>query len=185
MIFGQRDLFSPTNLRRSTIFLSGPYGNKKRGGRKKIYESCSFDQTVHPPRFLCPLSQKYYICQSNTIVIGKIVHFFSGCKSKVCFQTCDKSVNCLESMRIDRPVYLDKMIRSRGNGFIKIITGLRRCGKSYLLKFIFRDYLLEEGVSADHVIVIDLEDKRQAAFKDPDYLLDHVDNVMKDENTYL
>ena len=76
------------------------------------------------------------------------------------------------------------MIRSRGNGFIKIITGLRRCGKSYLLKFIFRDYLLEEGVSADHVIVIDLEDKRQAAFKDPDYLLDHVDNVMKDENTY-
>ena len=60
------------------------------------------------------------------------------------------------------------MIRSRGNGFIKIITGLRRCGKSYLLKFIFRDYLLEEGVSADHVIVIDFEDKRQAAFKDPD-----------------
>ena len=87
-------------------------------------------------------------------------------------------------MRIDRPVYLDKMIRSRGNGFIKIITGLRRCGKSYLLKFIFRDYLLEEGILADHIIVIDLEDKRQAAFKDPDYLLDHVDHAMKDENSY-
>ena len=87
-------------------------------------------------------------------------------------------------MRIDRPVYLDKMIRSRGNGFIKIITGLRRCGKSYLLKFIFRDYLLEEGIPADHIIVIDLEDKRQAAFKDSDYLLDHVDHAMKDENLY-
>ena len=87
-------------------------------------------------------------------------------------------------MRIDRPRYLDKMIRSRGNGFIKIITGLRRCGKSYLLKFIFRDYLLEEGIPADHIIVIDLEDKRQAAFKDPDYLLDHVDHAMKDENSY-
>ena len=87
-------------------------------------------------------------------------------------------------MRIDRPIYLDKMIRSRGNGFIKIITGLRRSGKSYLLKFIFHDYLLEEGIPADHIIVIDLEDKRQAEFKDPDYLFDHVDNAMKDENSY-
>lgn len=87
-------------------------------------------------------------------------------------------------MRINRPVYLDKMIRSRGNDFIKIITGLRRCGKSYLLKTLFRDYLLNEGVPADHIIVIDLEDRTQAAFKDPDYLLSAVSKAMMDQAIY-
>ena len=76
------------------------------------------------------------------------------------------------------------MIRSRGNDFIKIITGLRRCGKSYLLKTLFRDYLLNEGVPADHIIVIDLEDRTQAAFKDPDYLLSAVSKAMMDQDIY-
>lgn len=76
------------------------------------------------------------------------------------------------------------MIRSRGNDFIKIITGLRRCGKSYLLKTLFRDYLLNEGVPADHIIVIDLEDRTQAAFKDPDYLLSAVSKAMMDQAIY-
>lgn len=87
-------------------------------------------------------------------------------------------------MRIERPVYLNEMIRSRGNGFIKIITGIRRCGKSYLLKILFKDFLLQEGVSSDHIILIDLEDRKQASFKDPDYILEYVDSAMQDDGTY-
>ena len=66
-------------------------------------------------------------------------------------------------MKIERPVYLDELIRSKGNGAIKIITGIRRCGKFYLLKILFRDHLLKDGIPADHIIVIDLEDRKQTA----------------------
>lgn len=87
-------------------------------------------------------------------------------------------------MKIERPVYLNELIRSKGNGAIKIITGIRRCGKSYLLKILFRDHLLKDGIPADHIIVIDLEDRKQAAFKDPDYLMDYIDKAMMDSETY-
>lgn len=87
-------------------------------------------------------------------------------------------------MRIERPVYLDQMVRSRGNGSVKIVTGLRRCGKSYLLKVLFKEYLLREGVPADHILVIDLEDRTQAKFKNPDYLLNQVSDTMRDSGTY-
>lgn len=87
-------------------------------------------------------------------------------------------------MRIERPVYLNELVRSRGNGSIKIVTGIRRCGKSYLLKTLFKDHLMKEGISTDHIIVIDLEDRAQAAFKDPDYLMDYVKNAMADSETY-
>ena len=79
---------------------------------------------------------------------------------------------------------MNKLIRSKGNGSIKIITGIRRCGKSYLLKILFRDHLLKDGIPADHIIVIDLEDRKQAAFKDPDYLMDYIDKAMMDSETY-
>ncbi|MBQ4390245.1 MAG: ATP-binding protein [Bacteroidales bacterium] len=87
-------------------------------------------------------------------------------------------------MKIERPVYLNELIRSKGNGSIRIITGIRRCGKSYLLKILFRDHLLKDGIPADHIIVIDLEDRKQAAFKDPDYLMDYIDKAMMDSETY-
>ena len=67
---------------------------------------------------------------------------------------------------------------------IKIVTGLRRVGKSYLLKTLFKEYLLGEGIRKDHVLIIDLEDRRNKAFRDPDYLLDWVDAQMKDEEQY-
>lgn len=79
---------------------------------------------------------------------------------------------------------MNELIRSKGNGAIKIITGIRRCGKSYLLKILFRDHLLKDGIPADHIIVIDLEDRKQAAFKDPDYLMDYIDKAMMDSETY-
>ena len=80
-------------------------------------------------------------------------------------------------MRIERPVYLNELLRSRGNGSIKIITGIRRCGKSYLLKTLFKDHLLKEGIPVSHIILIDLEDRKQAAFKDPGYLMDYVERL--------
>ena len=61
-------------------------------------------------------------------------------------------------MEIKRDRYLKQLIESRQNGFIKVVTGIRRCGKSYLLNVLFYHYLLDNGVADDHIIRIDLED---------------------------
>jgi len=87
-------------------------------------------------------------------------------------------------MKIERPAYMQQLVDSKDNGLIKIITGLRRVGKSYLLKTLFKEYLLKEGVNKDHILIIDLEDRKQKAFKDPDYLLEWVDKQMVDDNQY-
>lgn len=87
-------------------------------------------------------------------------------------------------MVIDRHRYIDQLSRSKGNGLIKIVTGLRRSGKSFLLKKLFRRHLLKEGVQEDHILVIDLENRKNKAFKDPDYLLDWVVQQMADNDTY-
>jgi hypothetical protein len=87
-------------------------------------------------------------------------------------------------MIIQRETYIDRLMESRHNGLIKIITGLRRCGKSFLLFNLFADRLAAEGVAADHIIQIDLEDRRNAALRDPDELLHHIDAQMKDDRMY-
>lgn len=87
-------------------------------------------------------------------------------------------------MKIERPIYMQQLIDSKDNGLIKIVTGLRRVGKSYLLKTLFKEYLLGEGIKKDHVLIIDLEDRRNKAFRNPDYLLDWVDAQMKDDEQY-
>lgn len=87
-------------------------------------------------------------------------------------------------MKIERPIYMQQLVDSKDNGLIKIVTGLRRVGKSYLLKTLFKEYLLGEGIRKNHVLIIDLEDRRNKAFRDPDYLLDWVDAQMKDEEQY-
>ena len=87
-------------------------------------------------------------------------------------------------MIVNRTTYINQLVRSKGNGLIKIVTGIRRSGKSFLLKKLFRQHLLDDGVQDDHVIIIDMESRKNKAFKDPDYLLDYIDNVMKDDNTY-
>ena len=63
-------------------------------------------------------------------------------------------------MQIKRDLHLNRLIASRGNGMIKVVTGIRRCGKSYLLMTLFRNFLLEEGVKNDHIITLDLENRR-------------------------
>lgn len=87
-------------------------------------------------------------------------------------------------MIVNRSTYIDQLIRSKGNGLIKIITGLRRSGKSFLLKKLFRQHLLNDGIKEDHIIIIDMESRKNKPFKDPDYLLDWVEKEMKDDDTY-
>ena len=68
---------------------------------------------------------------------------------------------------IERNVYLSELISSKGNGFPKIITGVRRCGKSYLLKEIFKKHLLGEGVSEDNIIIVELDDLKNVKYRNP------------------
>ena len=76
------------------------------------------------------------------------------------------------------------MIESRQNGFIKVVTGIRRCGKSYLLNVLFYHYLLENGVSDDHIIRIDLEDRMNKDLRNPDVMLHYVQDRIKDKELY-
>ena len=94
------------------------------------------------------------------------------------------SDNFWEYMIVNRSKYIDQLVRSKGNGLIKIVTGLRRSGKSFLLKKLFRQHLLDEGVAEDHIIIIDMESRKNKNFKDPDFLLDWVEKEMKDDSTY-
>ena len=87
-------------------------------------------------------------------------------------------------MIVSRSKYIDQLVRSKGNGLIKIVTGLRRSGKSFLLKKLFRQHLLNERVAEDHIIIIDMESRKNKNFKDPDFLLDWVEKEMKDDCTY-
>lgn len=68
---------------------------------------------------------------------------------------------------IKRDKYLKQLIDAKNNGFPKVITGIRRCGKSFLLKEIFRSYLLSDGVSPDAIIAIDLDDDKNIKYRDP------------------
>lgn len=87
-------------------------------------------------------------------------------------------------MMVNRYRYIEQLSRSKNNGLIKIITGLRRSGKSFLLKKLFRQHLLDEGVRVDHILVIDMENRKNREFKNPDYLLDWVEKMMIDDETY-
>ena len=87
-------------------------------------------------------------------------------------------------MEIKRDLYLDRLIRREGNGLIKVVTGVRRCGKSYLLFNLFHNYLLDKGVQEDHIIEVALDDRSNKALRDPDNMLDHIRARIVDRDTY-
>ncbi|MBE6529310.1 MAG: ATP-binding protein [Ruminococcaceae bacterium] len=87
-------------------------------------------------------------------------------------------------MEIKRDFYLNKLIKHQKNGMVKIVTGVRRCGKSYLLFKLFRDYLLGSSVPADHIIAIALDDYGNKALQNPDELYQHIKNAIADEGDY-
>ena len=87
-------------------------------------------------------------------------------------------------MEIKRDIYLDRLIRREKNGLIKIVTGVRRCGKSYLLFNLFHNYLLDKGVKEDHIIEIALDDRSNKELRDPDNMLSFVKERIVNRDTY-
>lgn len=87
-------------------------------------------------------------------------------------------------MEIKRDLYLNRLIRREKNGLIKVVTGVRRCGKSYLLFNLFHNYLLDKGVQEDHIIEVALDDRSNKELRDPDNMLKYVKEQISDRNTY-
>ena len=86
--------------------------------------------------------------------------------------------------KIERNIYLNKIIEKKENGLIKIVTGIRRCGKSYLLDPIYKDYLIENGIDENHIIKIDLDERRNNKYLNPDVLDEYIRNSIKDKKMY-
>lgn len=85
---------------------------------------------------------------------------------------------------IERKKYLDELVSLQNNGMIKVITGMRRCGKSYLLFEIFTSYLENNGIAPDHIVKVDLEDYKNRAMRNPDNLYAYVENRIIDDKMY-
>lgn len=87
-------------------------------------------------------------------------------------------------MDIKRDKYLNDLVNRMHNGMIKVVTGIRRCGKSYLLFNIFKNYLLEQGVSTSHIITIELDQRKNKKYRDPDTILDYIESSIEDDEQY-
>ena len=87
-------------------------------------------------------------------------------------------------MEIARPLYLSQLIAGRENGLIKIVTGIRRCGKSYLLFKLFYDHLISRGVGRDHIIDVALDDYMNEALRDPHAILRYIREHIVDGNLH-
>lgn len=87
-------------------------------------------------------------------------------------------------MEIKRDYYLNKLIAKKHNGLIKVITGIRRCGKSYLLFTLFKNYLTESGVADDHIIEIPFDSFENKKYRDPEILYPYVKEQIADDSMY-
>ena len=87
-------------------------------------------------------------------------------------------------MKIRRDIYLKKLINRMHNGMIKVVTGIRRSGKSYLLFTIFKDYLLSEGVDEDHIISIELDRLENKKYRNPYVILEQIRSQLIDSKDY-
>ena len=85
---------------------------------------------------------------------------------------------------IKRDMYLQKLINRKDNGLIKVVTGIRRCGKSYLLDPIFKEYLLDNGVSKDHIIKMELDKRENSKYRNPDELDKYIRSKIIDEKIH-
>jgi len=87
-------------------------------------------------------------------------------------------------MEIKRDIYLQQLIQRKDNGMVKVITGIRRCGKSFLLFTIFKRYLLEAGVDADHIIEIALDGIESEELRNPKVCFKFIKDAMKDSELF-
>ncbi len=88
-------------------------------------------------------------------------------------------------MEIKRDYYLQELIDRIDNRLIKIITGIRRCGKSYLLNKIFRDYLINNGIDEEHIIQLSLDENKNKKYLDPDVPDEYIRSLIKDNSKYF
>ncbi|MDD3219589.1 MAG: ATP-binding protein [Lachnospiraceae bacterium] len=87
-------------------------------------------------------------------------------------------------MEIKRDLYLNKLVSKEHNGLIKVVTGIRRCGKSYLLFQLFKNYLLESGVSKDHIIEMAFDSFENMKYRDPNVLYPYMKSLIVDDEQY-
>ena len=87
-------------------------------------------------------------------------------------------------MEIKRDYYLNKLITKKHNGLIKVITGIRRCGKSYLLFTLFKNHLTESGVADDHIVEIPFDSFENKKYRDPEILYPYVKEQIADDGMY-
>ena len=95
-----------------------------------------------------------------------------------------KELNFMNEKIIERNDYLNKIIARKGNGLIKILTGIRRCGKSYLLNIIFYNHLIETGVKEDHIIKLALDREENKEYHDSKLLNDYIFSRIKDKEMH-
>ena len=84
-------------------------------------------------------------------------------------------------MIIARDKYLRQLIEAMGNGMVKIVTGMRRSGKSFLLMTLFHQYLIEQGVAENHIIEISLDNRKNKSLRNPDVLLEHIEHLIQSD----
>ncbi len=84
-------------------------------------------------------------------------------------------------MIIARDKYLRQLTEARGNGMVKIVTGMRRSGKSFLLMTLFHQYLIEQGVAENHIIEISLDNRKNKSLRNPDVLLEHIEHLIQSD----
>lgn len=87
-------------------------------------------------------------------------------------------------MEIRRDIYLNKLISKKHNGLIKVVTGMRRCGKSYLLFNLFKEYLVNEGVNENHIIEIAFDSFENRKYRDPEVLFPYLMEKIADKEMY-
>ena len=87
-------------------------------------------------------------------------------------------------LRINREIYLNQLINKQNNWLVKIITGIRRSGKSFLLDPIFKEYLMGKGISKNHIIKIDFDERRNKKYQNPDILDEYIRSLIVDNDTY-
>lgn len=87
-------------------------------------------------------------------------------------------------MEIKRDRYLKALIERMHNGMIKVVTGIRRCGKSYLIFKIFKEYLLDSGIDEEHIITIELDQRKNKIYRDPDAILEYIESLITDKMQY-
>ena len=95
-----------------------------------------------------------------------------------------KIISEVSLVNIARDKYLRDLINRMNNGMIKVVTGIRRSGKSYLLFKLFYEYLLSQGVLESHIIKIELDQRKNRIYRDPDVILDYIETLIEDDKQY-